>query len=359
MTAKDIESPSDGRPLPLVALVTPVYNGASYLRETIDCVQAETYPNLVHGLLDNASTDESASIIAAYKGRRVPIVYARNPETIPMIDNWNAGLGLVPRNAAYFRILPADDLMVPSCIEKMVGLAERHPEVDLIGCQELAGGELMSNELPTDREVFDGRAIVRGSLMHAIRGFPHLHCVFRIPATGLPDPFYVTEYYNTPLLSIDTDAAMSVLSEGPYGVVHEPLVITRLHDESTTSKVVAPIRLQLWSELQLIDRWGPKVFDTKEEYLRCRQRHLRYYYRHMLLWRARGQHELFDQHYERLHHASALPTLADYARAVAEWPFLRFGRRAAQFAARLGVPPTPGRLFEAQISRAPTPALPL
>ena len=41
--------------LPTVAVVTPVYNGAKFLREAMLSVQAQTYPNLVHFVLDNAS----------------------------------------------------------------------------------------------------------------------------------------------------------------------------------------------------------------------------------------------------------------------------------------------------------------
>src|ERR1700731_169502 len=48
---------------PLVAITTPVYNGERYLGETMACVQAQTYPNLVHLVVDNASTDRSAEII--------------------------------------------------------------------------------------------------------------------------------------------------------------------------------------------------------------------------------------------------------------------------------------------------------
>ena len=45
---------SDADRVPLVAIATPVYNGAEYLADTMACVQAQTYPNLVHCVLDNA-----------------------------------------------------------------------------------------------------------------------------------------------------------------------------------------------------------------------------------------------------------------------------------------------------------------
>ncbi len=48
---------------PPVAVVTPVLNGEEFLAETMDSVQAQTYPNLVHIVLDNASTDATAQIV--------------------------------------------------------------------------------------------------------------------------------------------------------------------------------------------------------------------------------------------------------------------------------------------------------
>ena len=319
---------------PLVAIVTPVYNGAQFLAETMECVQAQTYPNIIHYVLDNASTDATPGIIRHFEGRRIPLFTARNTMTIPMLDNWNAAVRLVDRKASYFRILPADDLIAPRGIEKMVAVGERHPEVGIIGCQESVNGMVLGADLPADRTVFDGRRIVRGSLLNVLHGFPHLHCLYRIPSDGLPRTFYETEFYGTPLLAIDLDAAMRALAEGYYGYVHEPLVTTRLHARSVTATEVSPGYLKLWSELQLIDRWGPKVFDCHCDYLKCRARHLRYYYRHLLLWRWQNNRRLFEQHWDWLTRASAEPTTRNYIRAALEWPFTHTLRRSKQIAAK-------------------------
>ena len=50
------------RQVALVAVLTPVYNGARFLRETMECVQASDYTNMVHVILDNASTDATPEI---------------------------------------------------------------------------------------------------------------------------------------------------------------------------------------------------------------------------------------------------------------------------------------------------------
>lgn len=322
---------------PLVAIATPVYNGERFLAETMACVQAQTYPNLVHCILDNASTDETASIIDRFRDGRVPLIVHRNAETIPMTDNWNAALDLVPASALYFRILPADDLMLPTAIEKMVSRGEEFPEVDIIGCQEWVNDRVLGAELPPERRVFSGKSILRASLCNEIHGFPHLHCLYRKPAGAIAPGFYVSEYHGTRLLAIDMDAAMRALASSFYGYVHEPLVITRLHEDSVTSREVTPNHIKMWSELQLIDRWGPAAFGSPAGYMQCRRRHLRFYYRYLLLWRGRKRTALLNQHLERLRMADALPSPVDYLAAVAEWPLLKAGRMWRDVAIKLGL----------------------
>ena len=307
---------------PLVAIVTPVLNGDRFLAETMACVQAQTYPNLVHCLLDNASIDRTADIIAGQSGGRVPIIAARNAKTLPMHENWNAALSLMPPSAAYFRVLPADDLMMPTCIEKMVTLGEHNLGVGVIGCQEYIDDRPIASGLPTDQTVFPGAMVVRESLRGRIRGFPHAHCLFRRQPDESFDQFYTLEYYGTRILATDIDAVMRILSTSDYGCVQEPLVITRTHGNSVSSTDRGPNALQLWSDLQLIDAWGPRVFADAQEYKSCRRAHLLFYYRHLLLWKALGRRALLEQHRGWLARAAALPTPLDLIHAVVEWPLL-------------------------------------
>jgi len=321
---------------PTVAIVTPVYNGAQFLAETMECVQAQTYPHIIHCILDNASTDATPGIVAGYQGRRIPLITARNAETQPMIDNWNAALKLLPRTTVYFRTLPADDLMVPHAIERMVALGEQYPEVSLVSCQEWMGPHLLGADIPSSRSVFDGRSVVRASLLNAI-GFPHLHCLYRYPRCGLPRPFYQPDFHGVRLLATDVDAAMRTLISGTCAYVHEPLVTTRWHAATVTSTDMIPNHNKLWSDLQLIDRWGPLAFNSEAEYRQCRDRHLRFYYRHLLLWHIQGKRRLLDLHHDWLRRAVALPYSRDYAYAALEWPLSRAKRWFRQAATRLNL----------------------
>lgn len=299
---------------PLVAILTPVYNGARFLRETMECVQASDYGNLVHIVLDNASTDATPDIIESFQGRRVPIVVHRNPKTVPMIDNHNAAVALCPKEAKYFRNLCADDLMAPAAIRRQVEIAERFPEVTVVGCQCRATG-LCGSELPRGRTVFAADEIVRWYLRRETAAISGTQALIRASAIDFSRPFYDARLLDR----WDTDANLRLVMHGAFGFVHEELAFFRMHDSGHTSLVALPEGTHDFDWLMLLDRYGPLVM-TPKEYKHCRNLYRRHLLRRLLLMRWRhGDRRLFDLQMRRLAEISDAPGFAGFLGALLEW----------------------------------------
>lgn len=312
---------SSSTSLPLVAIVTPVYDGEEYLAETMECVQALTYPNLIHVVLDNASTDATPKIIRNYENGRVPLLTSRNATTIPMVANFNAAVRMIPQEASYFRLLCADDLMAPDAISKKVELAERHPDVSIVGCQ--CRGQLLSGqELPKDIEVFDGQEIVRRVLTREYLVLHGSEFLIRRSQEG-GGAFYDETFQG----ATDTEANIRVTLSGKLGFVHEELATFRVHGNSHSWQF-ARANLNMAEWLVILDRYGPAILGS-DDYRRSRSAFRRHYLRRLLITRYRNRDKAtFSKHMAIFRENNEVPGPFDYIDALAEWAYLALtGRR--------------------------------
>lgn len=118
---------------PLVSIVTPTYNQAEYLAETIDSVLAQDYPNIEYIVLDDGSTDATSEVLERYSGK----VRWERHENMGQARTLNKGWGI--SKGEIIGYLSSDDILYPGAIRKLVGLLEidksivcTFPDSDLI-----------------------------------------------------------------------------------------------------------------------------------------------------------------------------------------------------------------------------------
>jgi glycosyltransferase involved in cell wall biosynthesis len=121
-----IESRADKSDLPLVTIVTPAYNQADYLSETIDSVLAQDYPNIEYIVIDDGSTDCTSEILKQYDGRIRGESQANIGQAATLNRGWQMGSGQI---VGY---LSADDLLKPFAISESVPFMLRNPEAILV-----------------------------------------------------------------------------------------------------------------------------------------------------------------------------------------------------------------------------------
>src|SRR2546422_11003588 len=94
---------------PLVSVVTPVYNGESYLRECIDSVLAQTYSNWDYTIVDNCSSDRTLEIALEYAARDSRIRVHRNEIFVRVNENFNNAVRQISAQSQYCKVVAADD----------------------------------------------------------------------------------------------------------------------------------------------------------------------------------------------------------------------------------------------------------
>ena len=90
---------------PLVSIGLPVYNGASYLSESIDSLLAQTYRNIELVISDNASTDGTQALCERYVAQDARVVYSRRPENIGGVRNHSHVVGASARRVLHVGVV--------------------------------------------------------------------------------------------------------------------------------------------------------------------------------------------------------------------------------------------------------------
>lgn len=259
---------------PLVSIITPVYNGASFLSECIDSVLKQTYQNWEYLIVDNCSTDGTAAIIRGYMERDPRIRVLTNDRTVDVIANHNIAFARIAGDSVYCKLVQADDWMFPECLERMVQAAESSPSVGIVGSYCLAGRRVRCDGLPYPSPVIPGMELGRMTLLGKIYLFWSPSCLMiRSALVRERQPFY-----QSPYLHADVEALYDLLRDHDFGFVHQVLTYIRAHEHSMTAQDARRANTQRLSHLHLLSSHGP-IYLHDGEYVTRRAELLKEYYR--------------------------------------------------------------------------------
>lgn len=114
-----------------IAVVLPVYNGAKYLKESIQSVLGQGFYNFRLHILNDCSTDNSEEIVAGFLADS-RVVYHKNPTNKGLFPTLNA---LIEQsNAPLIHLWAQDDIMEARCLEKIVAFHRKYPEISFSYC---------------------------------------------------------------------------------------------------------------------------------------------------------------------------------------------------------------------------------
>ena len=118
---------------PLVSIITPCFNGESYLDRYFSSILNQTYSSLELIFVNDGSTDRTDEIVNHYRPaleqRGIHFTYLCQ-ENAGQAAALNRGLKLF--RGEYLTWPDADDEMTPDCIEKKVAYLQTHPEIEMV-----------------------------------------------------------------------------------------------------------------------------------------------------------------------------------------------------------------------------------
>jgi glycosyltransferase involved in cell wall biosynthesis len=223
---------------PLVSIITPAFNRANLLAETIESVLDQDYPNLEYIVLDDGSTDDTRDVLARYEGRLRHEWHPNMGETRTVNKGFSLARGEI------IGVVNSDDPLLPGALTKLVNALMAHPDVVVAYPDWLIIDGLGRRLQPVQALEFTG-AFDMIRRHHCLPGPGALFRRSVVEKTSGRDPTF--RYTG------DLDFWFRAVLVGPFLRVPETLATFRVHDDSTS--VRAKGRSMAYEHMQIVENF--------------------------------------------------------------------------------------------------------
>lgn len=237
---------------PLVSIVVPTYK-PRYFEAALQSALLQTYQNIEILISDDCPTQDIQGILSRY--------LSHSPKPIRVIRN-EPGLGglmnytqcVTEARGQFVKFLNDDDILMPTCIERMVGVFLQYPSISLVTSRRLLidGAGRTLPDIQATRCPFSGDTLVNGrDLISYLADYP-MNFIGEPSTVMFRREHLVDVKPNVCCLQGETirainDLAMyvNVLTHGDFAYLVEPLSCFRQHEEQRQQQSDI---LELWKK---------------------------------------------------------------------------------------------------------------
>jgi glycosyltransferase involved in cell wall biosynthesis len=210
---------------PSVSILMNCYNGERYLREAIESVLLQSFPNWEIIFWDNQSTDTSAEIFKSYVDARFKYFYAPKHTVLYEARNY----ALENARGEFIAFLDVDDWWLPSKLESQIALFD-DPAVGFVCSKYFLENQSKGKRLLRFKKNMPQGRVLDNLLRDYYVGL--LTLVIRRTALSYSTMPFDSRYH----IIGDFDLAIRLAATWEIGVIQEPLASCRLHDQNESSK---------------------------------------------------------------------------------------------------------------------------
>ncbi|WP_213999931.1 glycosyltransferase [Arsukibacterium sp.] len=114
--------------MPLVSVIMPCYNNASYVVAALESVLSQDYPNFEVIVVDDGSSDDSVSVLRQF-GNRITLIQQANQGPAAARNN-----GIKAAKGKYIAFNDSDDFWLPGKLSAQITYLEQNPDIGLCYC---------------------------------------------------------------------------------------------------------------------------------------------------------------------------------------------------------------------------------
>ena len=147
---------------PKVSALVPCYNSAGFVGRTLDCLAAQTWPELEILIGDDHSPDETLAVVRAFAAGRQNVRVLERTANLGWLRNSNDLMQRATGELMFFAF--HDDLYAHDYVEKLVAALRNHPQA-IMAFSDVELTELDGTRRPWTYTALDG---VTGSFARAM-----------------------------------------------------------------------------------------------------------------------------------------------------------------------------------------------
>jgi glycosyltransferase involved in cell wall biosynthesis len=196
-----------------------VFNCSLYLKEAIDSILSQSYTNFEFLIIDDASTDDSYSILSTYKDSRIRLF--RNVINLRLSKSLNLLLDVA--KGEYIVRMDADDVSLPERISKQVQFMDLHSQIGLCGTSRRVYKDGVISDFNTEDSLYMNDKLLDGNCI------AHPTVIIRKSFLDIYRLRYNPKYKSSQDYELWTRMALLF----PIANIPEVLLIYRHHDKQT------------------------------------------------------------------------------------------------------------------------------